>query len=236
MTFKIEPIITLTNSIQFPLNYTLHDLSAAIVACGVVPAMRTAQLHSCSSEMDVYFLQVSLWGFEYSQGIEITSNQEGTRRVQLKKREGSIELVSLDVLISNLSITAQAPFQIINKTPFSLCVVIVCLYSTSSISSREFHCVWHRIIRPTTNPLSPLPQSTSLRPLRPLLLILTPLLLLLLLLLLLPFIPSSLLLLLLLLLPLRLRFFPRDRPARFPNPSKNTRRTSNPFSPPSSDR
>lgn len=129
LTFEIEPVITLTNSIQFPLNYTLHDLSAAIVACGVVPAMRTAQLHSCSSEMDVYILQISLWGFEYSQRIEITSNQQGTQRVQLKKREGSIELISLDVLISNLSITIQAPFQIINKTPFSLYVLIV------------FHCV-----------------------------------------------------------------------------------------------
>ena len=85
--------------------------------------MHTAQLHSCSSEMDVYLLQISLWGFEYSQKIEITPNQEKSQRVHLKKREGSIELLSLDVIVSNLSITIQAPYQILNKTPFSLYVL-----------------------------------------------------------------------------------------------------------------
>lgn len=117
----------------------------------------------------------------------------------------------------------------------ALCIPLCSFVFHSSISSREFPCRWRRITRQTTSPSFPSLRSGFLRllrrfprPLRSIrrLLLLSPLP---------PLIPSPFLLLLRLLprLPPLLRFSLRDRPAPSPNPSKNTRLASNPFSPPS---
>ena len=85
--------------------------------------MHTAQLHSCTNEREMYSFRVSLWGFDYSQPIIVTPVREGIQRIQLRKREGTIDLITLEVIYKESSITVRAPYQIMNKTPFTLYVM-----------------------------------------------------------------------------------------------------------------
>ena len=131
-TIVLSPVYQITNTLPYPLNYSLINQDHSIIACGVIPPSLTIPIHSYIPNTKKVFVRLSLWGYSYSEPILIANKEGKKTRVTIKKRkilEEDADIgVTLDLYVNHSLLLIKAPYHIINKTPFMFFVMILFFY------------------------------------------------------------------------------------------------------------
>ena len=99
--------------------------------------MLSIPLHTLLETTKQVFLLISFWGYDYSETVLIYDFDKELpttkKRIQLQQRSIHHSITSsyitMDIVIQKDSISIQAPYTILNKTPFPLYVLSFFQYS-----------------------------------------------------------------------------------------------------------